>query len=362
MRNEPKTNPAVVTATSYPLSGVHQRRAFIGALRKWYMKNRRPLPWRDNPTLYKTVVSEFMLQQTQVQTVIPYFERWLGLFPDFASLAQAAEDEVLRAWEGLGYYKRARHLLQLARTVVSLPDSPTTADEWRSLPGIGPYTAAAIASISFGQPVACLDGNVIRVLARVLACSQIFPSSASAAKSLASIADGLIKSAEPGLHNQAMMELGATVCLRTKPNCPNCPLLRFCIAGQSGKADEIPQFRRRRIRRRNINRILIRQKDSILLHQASGDSPRLAYLYEIPNAAVFEGKLDLHLPFAVKKRSISNERITEQLYQHKLICRIRRTVNASPSLHWIHLEDLKKITLSGPHRRWLNEFLPDFEE
>ena len=244
-------------------------RAFTRALRKWYEQNNRPLPWREIPTLYKTVVSEFMLQQTQVNTVIPYFERWIVRFPDFNTLAKAEETDVLHAWEGLGYYKRARNLLQLARAIISLPKVPDTAEEWKTLPGVGPYTAAAIASICFGQPVACIDGNVIRVLARVLNRSQTFPNPASATKSLAPIADRLIKFANPGLHNQAMMELGATVCLKSKPRCTDCPLLSFCIPGQNGKAHAIPRFRPGLTRRRSIQRLFVRNQNSILLLPSS---------------------------------------------------------------------------------------------
>ena len=140
----------------------------------WFHANRRKLPWREEPTLYKTVVSEFMLQQTQVKTVLPYFARWRERFPDFTALAAAPEETVVKAWEGLGYYSRARNLHKLARALVAAPVAPRTAAEWQELPGVGPHTAAAIASIACGDAVACVDGNVARVLARLTADTTAF--------------------------------------------------------------------------------------------------------------------------------------------------------------------------------------------
>src|SRR4051812_46609530 len=142
---------------------------FQAALLGWYRLHARALPWRESPTLYKTVVSEFMLQQTQVKTVLPYFARWLQALPDFASLARAPEARVLRLWEGLGYYSRARNLHRLAREIAPRRAAPRTPAEWREFPGVGPYTAAAVTSIAFDQPAACVDGNVVRILSRLTA-------------------------------------------------------------------------------------------------------------------------------------------------------------------------------------------------
>src|SRR5438045_534267 len=135
---------------------------FQTALLRWYRANARALPWRESPSVYKTVVSEFMLQQTQVKTVLPYFARWLAALPDFAALAAAPEEQVMKLWEGLGYYSRARNLYKLAKAIAAQPVPPRDPAEWRELPGVGPYTAAAITSISFGEPAACVDGNVVR--------------------------------------------------------------------------------------------------------------------------------------------------------------------------------------------------------
>src|SRR5688572_8795964 len=177
---------------------VASRNNFQSSLLGWYRVHARVLPWREAPSLYKTVVSEFMLQQTQVKTVLPYFARWLEALPDFAALAAADETRVLRLWEGLGYYSRARNLHRLARAIVSLPTPPRTPAEWQELPGVGPYTAAAITSISFAAPAACVDGNVVRILARLTANHSEFRDSASAAKAFTPLAEVLVSSDSPG--------------------------------------------------------------------------------------------------------------------------------------------------------------------
>ncbi len=152
------------------------------ALLEWFRTSRRTLPWREQPSLYETVVSEFMLQHTQVKTVLPDFARLLERFPDFAALASAPEADVVKHWEGLGYYSRARNLHKLARAVAPLSAPPRTAAEWQELPGVGPYTAAAIASIACGDRVACVDGNVARVLARLTADTTAFASGSELVK------------------------------------------------------------------------------------------------------------------------------------------------------------------------------------
>src|SRR5258708_4620420 len=155
-----RKTPSMTRKTSTRNELVDRRSEFQSALLGWYRTHARVLPWRTSPSLYKTVVSEFMLQQTQVKTVLPYFARWLDALPDFVVLAAAPEDRVLKLWEGLGYYSRARNLHRLAKELIPRPIQPSTPAEWQELPGVGPYTAAAITSISFGTPAACVDGNV----------------------------------------------------------------------------------------------------------------------------------------------------------------------------------------------------------
>jgi A/G-specific adenine glycosylase len=317
--------------------------------------NARVLPWREAPSVYKTVVSEFMLQQTQVKTVLPYFARWLEEFPDFTTLAGAPESRVLRLWEGLGYYSRARNLHRLAQAVVALPTAPRTPDEWRELPGVGPYTAAAVTSISFRAPVACVDGNVVRILARITANRRIFADSATAAKAFAPLAGALLNPGHPGDHNQAMMELGATVCLRQNPRCDSCPVRTFCAAAKSRSAERFPRFAPKRIEQREVTRVWCRRGRTLLLHRAAATARRLAGQHELPTAEQFGLPATVaarHPLLGKKRRSITRYRILESLHAVP-----PPDDTLAPGLVWVPLGKLESITLSGPHRRWVNEIL-----
>jgi len=216
-------------------------------LLQWYRSHARALPWRREPRdPYHVVVSEFMLQQTQVERVVPRFESFVRRFPTFEALAQASEEAVLAEWSGLGYYRRARTLHQLAREVVGRPDGlPKTAGELQKLPGIGPYTAAAVASLAFGHAEPVLDGNVIRVGARFLAM-ELDPRSAEGRRILRAWVSELIKIENPGQVNEALMELGATVCTPADPVCDHCPLGSVCEARELGRQAEFPVPRPRR--------------------------------------------------------------------------------------------------------------------
>ena len=327
---------------------------FAAALALWYRDEARPLPWREAPSLYKTVVSEFMLQQTQVKTVLPYFARWLGALPDFAALAGASETKVLKLWEGLGYYSRARNLQRLAQALVSQAEIPQSPEAWQELPGVGPYTAAAVTSIAFGVPTACVDGNVVRILARLTADGRAFRDSASAAKLLAPLAQALMPAVAPGDHNQAMMELGATICLRQNPLCSACPVLAFCAAGQRGNPEDYPRLAARKIERQVVTRVWCERGGSLLLHRAQAGARRLAGQHELPtaaqagltDAAAGRGRL-----LARKKRAITRFQIVESIYAAPPPRRL------PAGLVWAPLAELDALVLSGPHRRWVGEIL-----
>jgi len=207
-----------------------------GALLAWFDKEKRDLPWRRTRDPYAIWVSEVMLQQTQVATVIPYWERWIERFPSVDSLAAADEQDVLSLWQGLGYYRRCRMLLQGARWVVE-NGVPRTASAWQQVPGIGRYTSAAIASIAFEEPAPLVDGNVERVYARLTGDDSAGRELHEAAWKWAS-QNLFIK--RPGDWNQALMELGATVCRPVAPECKRCPLSKQCVAFQSWRVDELP--------------------------------------------------------------------------------------------------------------------------
>jgi A/G-specific adenine glycosylase len=215
---------------SFPLTP-KIRRAFHRDLAAWYRIHHRDLPWRRTKDPYAIVVSEFMLQQTQVKTVLPYYDRWLKKFPNWRALAQAQPEAVLKTWEGLGYYTRARNLHRLAQAVVEnhhgvLPDDPAVL---LTLPGIGRYTAGAIASIAFDRRAAVLDGNVLRVFARVFACSDNI-SQPAVQKEFWQLAEDLLPPSDCSQHNQALMELGALLCTPRQPQCLLCPLRLVCRA------------------------------------------------------------------------------------------------------------------------------------
>lgn len=213
-------------ATS-PRSAIESKiRQALPRLYSWYRQNQRPLPWRTRPTPYRTAVAEFMCQQTRIATVIPYYQRWMRNFPGWPQLARASAPRVLRMWEGLGYYRRARFLHTLARVVVRLPgrDLPPDPEALRKLPGIGDYTAGAIASIAFGKPAPAFDGNVARVMGRLAARHGKSPG----LPQLRELTAKIVPTKNPGLHNQALMELGALICLPKLPRCRLCPLRRAC--------------------------------------------------------------------------------------------------------------------------------------
>ena len=192
----------------------------------WFARSRRDLPWREpRRDPYRVWLSEVMLQQTRVDVVVPYYRRFLERFPDLQTLAAAREDEVLALWSGLGYYARGRNLHRAARTAAASGGLPRTAAKLRELPGFGPYTAAAVASLAFGEQVALVDGNVARVLARVLR----LPGDAAQARAAAwRVAAQLLPDARAGEFNEALMELGATVCTPKNPRCVDCPLEAGC--------------------------------------------------------------------------------------------------------------------------------------
>jgi A/G-specific adenine glycosylase len=331
---------------------------FQSALDTWYRSSARRLPWRDNPSVYKTVVSEFMLQQTQVATVLPYFDRWMREFPDFATLATAPAERVLKLWEGLGYYSRARNLHRLAQMYVAATGEIRSPAQWRELPGIGPYTAAAITSISFGERIACVDGNVVRILARLTDDHREFRDSGEAAKEFTALANDLVSAPDPGTHNQAMMELGATVCVRQNPRCDECPVARFCAARRAGTAASLPRLKPKRIEQREVTRVWCLHEGKLLLRRGAAGAKRLADLHELPEAADLLLEPDSAAFLLRKRRAITRFQITELIYRAKATPTLRRTVaDSSGALLWIAVDALDQITLSGPHKRWIAELL-----
>ena len=334
--------------------------AFRRALHAWYRVHHRRLPWRTAPSLYGTVLSEFMLQQTQMATVLPYYERWRRALPDFAALAAAPEARVLKLWEGLGYYSRARNLHRLARALAARPAPPRTPAEWRELPGVGPYTAAAITSLAFGVPAACVDGNVVRVLARLTADGTAFRDGAAAVRRFTPAAQALVPRTAPGLHNQAMMELGALVCRPRQPRCGDCPVRRFCAAARDGNPEAYPRLAAKKIEPRETLRVWWEHRGRLLLHRADDDARRLAALHELPTPAdlgLAEAAVAAAPRLARHTRSITRHRITESIHAVALTAAQRRGAARRPGLRWVPLAEFEHLALSGPHRRWIGGLL-----
>lgn len=340
-------------ANALPLTS--RRQTFQAALHAWYRVHQRKLPWRDAPSLYKTVVSEFMLQQTQVVTVLPYFDRWLRELPDFAALAAAPEARVMKLWEGLGYYSRARNLHKLAQAYVAAPSPPRTPAEWRDLPGIGPYTAAAITSICFDEPAAVVDGNVVRILARLTNECRQFRDGTEAVKYFTPLADALVIGSHPGTHNQAMMELGATICFRQNPLCLVCPVAEFCVARRGGEPEKLPRLKPKVIEPMFVIRTFCLDRGRLLLRRSHAKAKRLAGLHELPEASDLGVKPIAKNLLFTKRRAITRFQITESIYAAQLTPALRKLIAKSASLEWVPLKQLDRVTLSGPHRRWIGE-------
>lgn len=252
------------------------------ALLEWYRHNRRALPWREAPDPYAILVSEVMLQQTRVETVIPYYHEFLRRFPSPQALASAQLDSVYEAWAGLGYYRRARNLQSAAQCVVERGGFPTLESELRQLPGVGDYTAAAMASIAFGQPALALDGNALRVLTRLYGVQT--PSDSGATKrELRRLTIDQIPRDQAGDFTQSIMELGARLCLPRKPICGKCPLQTHCRAYAGQLTEEIPTAKKRRSRE-SVTLVALRirnARDQVLLENRQ-DSPFLAHQWMPP--------------------------------------------------------------------------------
>ncbi len=254
----------------------------------WYDANKREMPWRGHPDPYAVWVSEIMLQQTQVETVRGYFARFLDAFPSLAALAAAPQQAVLKAWEGLGYYSRARNLQKAAQTVVSQGGAlPRTSAQWAALPGVGPYTAAAIASICFGENAPVVDGNVIRVFARFLGWPDDFRKPPSRAKLADWLEPHIVASKRPGDFNQAMMDLGAALCTPRDPACDRCPLQRDCLARAEGRQAEFPfKPAKKTSPTRMAVAALVRDRAGRVLFTQRTEEGLLSGLWELPNLAV----------------------------------------------------------------------------
>jgi len=345
--------------------GNGQKSGLVRRLLEWYEHNRRDLPWRQTPGSeadadpYAVLVSEFMLQQTQVATVTPYFLRFMAQFPAVANLAAAPLEEILRLWQGLGYYRRARNLHAAAKKIVAdfggrIPDSTT---DLMTLPGVGRYTAGAIASIAFGQRAPILDGNVARVLCRLRKiCAD--PTELRIRKQLWQLAEEILPTSSVGQFNSALMDLGATVCTQRNPTCTECPLSRYCQAHDAGLQNSIPPARQSRptplVRRSTIcisrgNRWLIEKRP---------DTGRWAGLWQFPTiendrpatAAALSRKIGLPIE-NLKGLGQIRHALTHRRYIFDVFTATTRAASRKSNWQWADLKGLDRFPMSRPQLR-----------
>ena len=317
---------------------------FRRSLLNWYRKNARDLPWRRTNDPYAILVSEFMLQQTQVATVIPYYNGWLRRFPDFASLAAASEHEVLHAWQGLGYYARARNLRAAAIGVMEKHGGafPRNVESIRDLPGIGRYTANAIATFAFDQSVPIVEANVARVLSRLF--DQQTPIDTSAGRErLWGAAAQLLPRRNAGRHNSALMELGALVC-GVRPRCESCPAKNFC---RTTEPSILPRKKARpglQLRTEHHGFVLRRRR--VLLEQSQHRWRGMWILPRLSSAPAAAQPLHRsEFPF-------THHRITLAVYSND-----GGVGKRTKSQRWFPIRDLSSIPLPSPHRRALDDLL-----
>ena len=256
---------------------------FAAILLQWFKNNGRPLPWRETNDPYAIWLSEVILQQTRIAQGMSYWERFIAQWPTVNDLAAATEDEVLKAWQGLGYYSRARNLHTAAQQVVKIGEFPQTFKELKSLKGVGDYTAAAIASIAFGQPVAVVDGNVYRVLSRYYGITTAIDST-EGKKEFQTLAQSLLPTNEPADYNEAIMDFGATQCTPTSPHCTTCPLCETCVAFREQRMNELPvKSKKVKQRERHFTYLYIEYEGEIAIHQR-GAGDIWQGLWELPQA------------------------------------------------------------------------------
>jgi A/G-specific adenine glycosylase len=347
-----------------------QRRAALRrALLAWYRRTARDLPWRKTRDPYRIWLSEILLQQTRVQTVVPYYERFLAAFPTVRALAAVALDRVLKLWEGLGYYTRARNLHRAAQTIASVGGRfPRTAAEWQCLPGIGPYTAGAIASMAAGEAVAAVDGNVQRVLARIFGIRACVDTSATQAE-LWRLAEKLLPRKSPGDFNQALMELGARVCRPRGPLCGECPIRARCAAYAGGMQAELPVRRPKRpVPRVEAVAALVQRRGRYLIIQRP-PTGLLAGLYTLPGCelaagASHAGALRIHVraalgidiglgpPLGSIRHEFSHRRLHIHVYAARLLPGPQR-LRATGKARWVTPAQLAALPMAAVDRNLL---------
>ena len=337
--------------------------AVVRALLTWYARARRDLPWRRSPDPYRVWVSEIMLQQTQVERVKDFFVRFTGRFPDVASLAAAREAEVLRLWEGLGYYRRARQLHAAAKRIVVDHEGrfPRTAAELRTLPGIGRYTAGAIASIAFDEPEPIVEANSRRVIARLVGHDEPLGGAADD-EPIWEAARALVPRRHPGRFNQALMDLGALVCTPSRPLCGTCPLADACVAHRDGRVDEIPRRAARRdVKQMRETAVVVSRGGRVLVVQR-GAGEWWAGLWDFPRVPGRAARAARGIAASPELAPLGCGRpeplgtVTHTVTHHRITLDIVRSAArlrgaAAGNRRWVTPGELASLAMSSPARR-----------
>lgn len=347
-----------------PISSVQR---IIDALLGWYDANARALPWRTSREPYHIWISEVMLQQTQVATVIPYYERFLEAFPTVEALAAADQDQVNKRWEGLGYYSRAAHLKAAAEALVAdhggeLPD---TAGDLIRLPGIGPYTAGAIASIAFGERTPAVDGNVMRILSRFTADETPVNTGKSRAH-YTPIAANLLPAHRPGDFNQALMDLGAMICTPKAPNCPACPWQAYCAANKEALQGDLPKREKKAPRKIEAHTVFVLRYNNKVYVRRRPAKGLLAGLWEFPYLPVHlsagEAKAQLQekgfCPTALRDLGRAKHLFTHLEWRMQAYMVTCASAPLGPEGAWVDRPTLiKDISLPGAFAAWRQALL-----
>lgn len=341
------------------------------ALLSWYHQTRRDLPWRRSRDPYAIWISEIMLQQTQVDTVLPYFEKWMQRFPTARKLAAAHEDEVVKMWEGLGYYSRARNLHRAAKIVVEQHQGklPATPEDLAKLPGIGPYTLGALLSIAFDQPAPAVDGNVLRVFSRLFAIRENIKEKNTVEK-VRRLATELYPPTQRSEMAQAWMELGALVCLPANPRCLKCPLHAFCAARKQGLTGELPVVDKRpKVQKIETAAVLIRKNGSVLLEKRPLGKI-MGGLWTFPTVKLSKKKwsagelaplFEEHLGFSLRvKNRLASFSHSYTVYRANLHVFAAETAGAQKlklEMSWISVGELNKIPFPAVHAKIARQLL-----
>lgn len=336
-------------------------------LKNWFLDEKRDLPWRNNPSPYQVWISEVMLQQTQVSVVIPYFERWMKRFPTIQKLAEASTDEVIKIWEGLGYYSRARNIHEAAKYVVAAHQGvlPSSKEELSKIKGLGPYTIGAIQSFAFKMKSAAVDGNVVRVLSRYFHIEEDI-SKGKTIQMMRELLEEKLPDEEPWVVSEALIELGATVCQK-KPRCEVCPLRNNCLGYRHGVADQLP-IKTAKVKYEKLFRAVgvVSYQDYYLIRRGE-KGEIMSDLYEFPYLEGVEGDMDQHfkmkfglsLKFVQEYPKVSHSFTRFRVELKPLHYHAKAKIPVE-GYEWRTLRELHDLAFSSGHRKILQNHLTLF--